>query len=386
MTSDTAFTALYADLGADERHYDNGTYFSSIGAGGSLYWAVRFPAGTLTGHDLVSEVKIMDKYAGTYDLEIYQGGVDAPMTLVGSQQLTLTGTETWHTAALATPVALNHELPLWVVLHNTGINYPAAGSHYAGNPDGSWISLDGETWASVCDYGYYYTWMVRIGLTDVVPLTFHTITAVSANSTEGSVSGSGIYPDGSTVTLTAIPASHRHFLHWDDGSTENPRTITVTGDSTYTAYFETNTYTITVVTEMPDMGTVGGGGTFPYGTDIWIEAYPFEGYEFMRWTGGNTENPRLVTVTENKTYVALFRQATGIEDFEQDGVNVYTYGSRIVVDGAAGQSVEIYSVEGKLIATELHSDADHRVFTVTADGTYLVRIGNGTVKKVTVVR
>ena len=386
IVSDTTFTASFANLGNDERHYDNGTYAGRIGAGGSLHWAVRFPAGTLAGHDLFSEVKIMDRNAGTYDLEIYQGGIDAPGTLVSSQQLALTGTETWHTAALATPVSLNHGEPLWVVLHNTDVSYPAVGSHYAGNPDGSWVSLDGNSWSSICDYGYYYTWMIRVGLTDAEPMTFYTITAAAANSSQGSVSGGGTYPDGSTVTLTAFPTSHHHFLQWDDGSTQNPRTITVTGDATYTASFETDTYTINVVSEMPNMGSVTGGGTFPYGTTIWIEAIPFEGYAFMRWIGGNTDNPRMVTVTENKTYNALFCEDTGIEDFEHDGVNIYRYGSQIVVDGATGQSVEIYSLDGKLIATELHSDADHRVFTVTASGTYLVRTGNGTVKKVTVVR
>lgn len=386
VAGDTAFTASLANLGDDERHYDNGTYVSSVGAGGTLYWAVRFPAGTLTGHDLLSEVKIMDKNAGTYDLAIYQGGINAPGSLVCEQQLALTGSDAWHIVPLATPVSLNHGQPLWVVFHNAGVTYPAACSHYAGNPDGSWVSLNGENWVSVREYGLDYTWMVRVGLTDAVPITFYTITAASDNSGQGSVSGGGTYPDGSTVTLTATPASHHHFLQWNDGSTQNPRTITVTGDTTFTATFEIDSYTISVVSEMPTMGSATGGGTFPYGTAIWIEAIPFDGYAFMRWIGGNTDNPRMVTVTGNKTYNALFCEDTGLGDVSENSVNIYSYGSRIVVDGAAGQSVEIYSIDGKLIATELHSDADHRVFTVTADGTYLVRTGNGTVKKVTVVR
>ena len=40
--------------------------------------------------------------------------------------------------------------------------------------------------------------------------------------------------------LTATPASCYHFTAWNDGSTDNPRTITVTHDTTFTANFERN--------------------------------------------------------------------------------------------------------------------------------------------------
>lgn len=386
ITNDTAFTAQYADLGDDERHYDNGTYAKSIGANGTLHWAVRFPAGTLAGHDLLSEVKIMDKNAGTYMIEIYQGGTDAPETLITSESVVFSGSNNWITDTLATPVSLNHALPLWIVLHNTGVGYPAAGSHYAGTPDGSWVSMDNVNWSSVCDYDLHYTWMIRAGLTDAVPVTFHTVTATAADPSQGNVSGSGTYPDGSTITLTASAAAHHHFVQWSDGSTENPRTFTLTGDTTFTAYFEAATYTINVVSEMPDMGTATGGGTFPYGTDIQIEAIPFDGYEFMRWTGGNTDNPRTVTVTGNKSYSALFRTAAGIDDREQTSVTIFSQGYQIVVDGAEGQTVEIYDVAGKLVARETANDTHHRVFTMTASGIYTVKTGNGITQKVTVLR
>jgi hypothetical protein len=385
ITSDTVFTASYADLGNDERHYDNGSFAKSMGANGTLHWAVRFPAGTLAGHDLLKEVKIMDKNPGTYTLEIYQGGSNAPETLITSETVVFSGSNDWITDTLTTPVSLNHALPLWVVLHNTGVSYPAAGSHYDGNPDGSWISLDNDNWSSVCDYGFHYTWMIRVGLADAVPVTFYTITATSANASQGSVSGGGIYPDGTAVTLTATAAAHHHFVQWEDGSTGNPRTITVTGDASYTAQFEPNMHTITVVSEQSEMGTATGGGTFPYGSVIQIEAIPFDGYEFLRWTGGNTDNPRTITVTGNKSYSALFRVAAGIDDHEQSNVKIFSQGNRIVVDGAEGQTVEIYDVSGKLVARDTHV-ANHRVFTVTASGVYTVKTDNGITKKVTVVR
>ena len=43
--------------------------------------------------------------------------------------------------------------------------------------------------------------------------------------------------------LTATPASCYHFTTWNDGNTDNPRTITVTQDTTFTANFTKTIYT-----------------------------------------------------------------------------------------------------------------------------------------------
>ena len=65
----------------------------------------------------------------------------------------------------------------------------------------------------------------------------YTIAALSADTSAGSVSGSGIYPDGQTATLTATTrnANRWHFDRWSDGNTDNPRTVTVSDNATYTA-------------------------------------------------------------------------------------------------------------------------------------------------------
>ena len=70
------------------------------------------------------------------------------------------------------------------------------------------------------------------------PIPNYTITAQSANNTMGSVSGGGTYARGTSVTLTARANSGYRFVRWNDNNTSNPRTITVTADATYTAYFE----------------------------------------------------------------------------------------------------------------------------------------------------
>lgn len=137
--------------------------------------------------------------------------------------------------------------------------------------------------------------------------TTYTIGVVANDPTKGTVTGGGVYPEGAEISLTASPYGINVFTHWNDGNTNNPRTITVTGDAVYTAFFETPTlYTITVQSQNPTMGTVSGGGNFAAGSEISIQATPNGGYYFDGWTDGNYENPRTVTVTGNATYVAKF--------------------------------------------------------------------------------
>lgn len=66
----------------------------------------------------------------------------------------------------------------------------------------------------------------------------YTVSVAANNNAWGSVSGGGTYTDGSTVTITATAYSGYHFVRWNDGNTANPRTITVTANVTYTAFFE----------------------------------------------------------------------------------------------------------------------------------------------------
>ncbi|MBR5983903.1 MAG: T9SS type A sorting domain-containing protein, partial [Bacteroidales bacterium] len=67
-------------------------------------------------------------------------------------------------------------------------------------------------------------------------------------------------------------------------------------------------YTVTAISSNYSMGTVHGGGTYPAELDITLAAIPNEGYEFVSWNDGNTENPRVIAVTENAAYIASFAE------------------------------------------------------------------------------
>ncbi len=67
-----------------------------------------------------------------------------------------------------------------------------------------------------------------------------------------------------------------------------------------------NYYTVTVVSNNPEMGSVSGGGTFVEGTVTTIAANAFSGFRFVQWNDGNTNAIRTITVDGDATYTAYF--------------------------------------------------------------------------------
>lgn len=71
----------------------------------------------------------------------------------------------------------------------------------------------------------------------------YTVTTVASPSDGGTVTkepNQSSYEYGSSVTLKADAGDIYKFIAWNDGVTNASRTITITGDITYTAYFKLN--------------------------------------------------------------------------------------------------------------------------------------------------
>ena len=68
-------------------------------------------------------------------------------------------------------------------------------------------------------------------------MTARNVVAISADSTMGTVTGGGSYIDGCEVTLTAVANAGYLFSQWNDGNTDNPRTIVVNSDTNFVATF-----------------------------------------------------------------------------------------------------------------------------------------------------
>ena len=157
--------------------------------------------------------------------------------------------------------------------------------------------------------------LALIGMLAVTSCTKeYTVTVKSNNETWGTTTGSGTYASGAPATLAAVPSENCFFVKWNDEVTENPRTVTVTKDVTYTAYFAEmtdDTYSVTVNSNNEAWGTATGSGTYASGATATLAAVPSANCVFVKWNDEVTDNPRTVVVTGDITYTAYFAEKSG---------------------------------------------------------------------------
>lgn len=134
----------------------------------------------------------------------------------------------------------------------------------------------------------------------------YTVEVKSADEEMGTVSGGGTYDYGSTITIAASPKPGFHFVKWNDGNTSAVRNVAVSSNAVHLAIFAADDYTVSVKSADEKMGTVSGGGTYSYRSNITIAANPKEGYKFAGWSDGNTASVRTITVTGDASYTAEF--------------------------------------------------------------------------------
>lgn len=153
---------------AEWLHYDNGLYDMALGADGMIYWGIKFDAEDLASYrgSALTKISIFDIAAGTYQIWIYFGEEITSHTLVHYQNMSLDGCNDWHTETLSTNLNLPENESVWIVIGQHGITYPAAACAATGNPNGSWVSMDGVTWNELSYYNLDYTWMLRAFVTN----------------------------------------------------------------------------------------------------------------------------------------------------------------------------------------------------------------------------
>ena len=105
--------------------------------------------------------------------------------------------------------------------------------------------------------------------------------------------------------MTATANEGYEFTGWNDGNTENPRTVSITSDTAFMAIFTEAVSTPTITVTVND-ATMGSATYTIEGNTAVLTATPNEGYEFTGWSDGNTENPRTVTVMSDTTFMAIF--------------------------------------------------------------------------------
>ena len=163
------------------------------------------------------------------------------------------------------------------------------------------------------------------------------LTANVSPTYRGQVTGRGMYRPGETAHLVAEPSNGWEFDHWEDQpDNHNPeRDVVMNSDVTLTAvfvaiksnyelYWNVNVYGFGDIESEDDVDC----GTFDRGEEVVITAVPAnENYEFVRWSDGNTANPRTLVANRDYDIIAEFRHKTETRQIVVDTYYGETTGS-----------------------------------------------------------
>ena len=140
------------------------------------------------------------------------------------------------------------------------------------------------------------------------------------------VGGFNSYFEGTHITLRAYPATGYKFVSWSDGNTDNPRYMVMPAQNVYLDPIvevddsQTPKGAIINASATEGQGTITNftSGWYAEGTELTITAVPADGYEFVQWSDGETDNPRSITVVDGKniSITAVFKDSsvtTGID-------------------------------------------------------------------------
>ena len=200
--------------------------------------------------------------------------------------------------------------------------------------------------------------------------------------------GSATYTlDGNTAVLTATANEGYEFTAWNDGNTENPRTVSITSDTTFMAIFAETETTPTITVTVND-ATMGSASYTLDGNTAVLTATANEGYSFLTWSDGNTENPRTVTITSDTAFMAIFTLASSLQEVNAREFALYPNPAKsfVTLEFEALEEntlLQILDINGRRVRT---LDLKAGVETLRIDlgdlpkGVYTIMLGNTTKK------
>lgn len=261
----------------------------------------------------------------------------------------------------------------------------------------AWYEFTTDSLGSLGDFAVAFRWASDGGgaldslFVTALPAQ-HTV-SVGCDSTMGTVYGSGVYADSSTVTLLAIPHSGYRFDAWNDGDTHALRSIVVTCDTTFYATFttlapDTVWRTVSVSAEPADICETYGSGRYADGSTVEIgyllvdTATSGGHWAFTGWSDGSTDNPRQIAVTSDTALVARFEwvadSTEGIGDSPTVAVDFDIYPNpatvSVTVQSTHPGSLVLMDVSGRVM-TRWHVDSGKQTLPVgdLPRGVYFVR-------------
>lgn len=266
------------------------------------------------------------------------------------------------------------------------------------------------------------------------PRQFYNIVEVF-DSTQGYAVGDTAYY-GDISSFTAYPYHGYTFSEWKAYNSSTHQWFTFSNENPYNrvmdyslrlrAEFIPAQYTVTVQSNGGGTVYVGSSGnntgSFNYLSSAYVYATPSTGYRFVMWSDSSEFASRYITVRGDTTLSAVFASIESLRDtiylhdttvvyhtdtlwlhdtiiihdtvyITQEGIDgvdalnakVYTSQGQIVVEGANGNNVMLFDVNGRVLATK-QDDFSLLRFDAPASGTYMIKIGNHPARKVVVIR
>lgn len=211
---------------------------------------------------------------------------------------------------------------------------PNYGGEFWGTPDTLNIIIPCGSYHS---YSYYFGTQHRY----TVPTVGLTMAVSSAQPQWGTVTivkdaDSNDVRCDSSVVVKATANYGYHFQQWSNGGTRIQDTLFINGDSSVSAIFAKNQYSLMVQSFDPSLGTVTGEGVYDYLDTVIITATATAPhYFFERWSDGSTESSHSVVITGTMLLTAYFAIDTHTVTVQVDSIaygNVsgggrYTYGT-----------------------------------------------------------
>ncbi len=198
------------------------------------------------------------------------------------------------------------------------------------------------------------------------------IKLLSKDSSMGIVKGGGIFNEGEVATISAKENVGYKFVSWSDNNIDNPRKIQLANDTTLYAIFEAETLILDVQSNDIVMGDAYGSGIYEYNSEVIITADAFDGYQFVKWNDGNTENPRTIRVNEEaKIYIAIFSPRNNYEINEK--LTFYPNPTKgVVYLSKKAKIIEVFNTSGNLV--EIFAEKSVVDISALPEGTYTFRV------------
>jgi len=307
-------------------------------------------------------------------------------TVGGSRTLVAKFIEAWVITATASP-AIGGTTEMDSLTYKTGENaqakaFPAAGYSFA-----NWTE-NGVVVSTSTTYSFDVTGN-RTLVANFLSNTGVTVTTNSAPAEGGATAGDGVYVDGDSVTVSALPNAGYAFANWTAGgavvSTEADYTFTAAASRALVANFGP-AVTITAGASPASGGIILGAGDYVSGASAALEAVANPDFLFTNWTEGgvtvSTSPLYTFTVTAPRALVAHFMPAHTITASAWPvgggtllGVGTVASGSSITLVAAATAGYTFVNWTDAN-GTEVSTSPSY-TFTPTAGGDYTANFSAG---------